>query len=163
MSLNDIHLDPRQLGDWYGQQLVSPPTPGATTETRPWSLLGGFGKKVLILIDDPAQAFLAEEDLSFLTGILSACQLNLAEVGILNLNQVTGSIAESLQQTYHPSAWWLFGPDPVQLGLTESIQHLGPSRYQGAPVFVTRSLRDLSQQPEDKKVLWKQLKAHYGV
>lgn len=163
MSLNKILLNPGQLADWYGQQLVQSADSQGTAVQTAGPILGDFTKGVLILINEPTQAFLSDDDLAFLTGILSACQLNLAEVGILNLNNVPGIQARDLQQTYHPKAWWFFGPEPIQLGMTDINTGTTKNRFEGAPVFASLPLRQLAQEPGAKKVLWTQLKAHYGM
>ncbi|MBM3432687.1 MAG: hypothetical protein FJX92_06785 [Bacteroidetes bacterium] len=158
MAINEIRLKAEQIADWYGQQLVREQS---AVDLPTWSVLGDFTKKILILVDQPMQAFLSDEELRFLTGILTACYLNLSEVGIVNLKDTPGQPAQQLHQRFHPSAWWLFGPTPEQLGMTDVITATTTGRFEGAPVFASLTLQQLDQQPEAKKVLWQQLKAHY--
>lgn len=158
MSLNDISLDPRQLADWYGHKLVSVEPP---VEMLDWPVLGDFQKKILILVDEPGQAFLSDEDLTFLSGILSACKMSLGDIGIININRTPGTRAAGLNQKFRPTAWWVFGLEPKKIGLSRENEAATASRFEGAPVFAAPSLQILSQKPEAKRELWKHLKAHY--
>ncbi|MFM7671208.1 MAG: hypothetical protein ACKO6Q_01280 [Bacteroidota bacterium] len=155
MSLNTISLSTEQVGEWYGQHLIA--SPREAKEPCNWPLLGDYKKRVLILIDEPEQAFLKDEDLSFLTGILSACKLNMGDVGIINLSGDSNTSSADLKKALHPSSWWLFGLDRSRIGLKESDQS-APE-----PVFIAPPLKELSQNPQDKKLLWNQLRSHFGV
>jgi len=158
MSLNTISLTTNQVDEWYGQHLIA--SPKQAVVPADWTVLGDFKKSILILIDEPEQAFLRDEDLSFLTGILAACKLNMGDVGIVNLTSDSITRATDLEKRFHPSSWWLFGLDMVQKG----FNGLEPGgRYKNAPVFAAPALRVLAQNPEAKKILWNQLKSHFGV
>lgn len=59
-----------------------------TTESIPkkW-FLGNNSKNITILVNEPDVAFLSDESLGFLTKILGACKLNLADVAVVNILQ----------------------------------------------------------------------------
>src|SRR5690606_30914710 len=52
---------------------------------RPVKFLGSNEKKVLLLVINPDVAFLSEEQLTLVTKMLKACELNLGDVAIVNL------------------------------------------------------------------------------
>lgn len=164
MSINEIKLAPSQLPDWYGHQLVSTESTEntATQKTRP-TLLGDYNKRILIVVNAPNHAFLADEELALLTGILTACKLSMADIGILNLSPDLEWSAADLADTLKPSAWWLFGTEQRILGSGATTQVGLTTSLQGAPVFVAPSLNQLAERPEAKRSLWSALKTHYGV
>ena len=164
MSINEITLDPAQLPDWYGSQLVSTTRVSVPTVQKPKpTLLGNFEKRILILVDAPGHAFIPDNDLNLLTGILSACKLSMADIGILNLQTDPEWSAGFLAETLEPSAWWLFGTHSLILGL-ENIGQAGLiSTLQGSPVFAAPSLDLLAERPEAKRSLWGALKKQYGA
>src|SRR5215218_9252929 len=86
MSLNDVRLTPQLLTDLYGNILVETgenTSPGSGLKT-----LGENAKKILIVVKNEGEAVLPENELTFLSSILSACKLTIADVVILNWNHV---------------------------------------------------------------------------
>ena len=154
MSLNQIKLNAAQVSDWYGNKLV------ATTSTNTAfiqidnsNLLGGYDKRILILVNESGHAYLSDEDLNFLTGILTACKLSMADVGILNMSDFENLSAQSIMEQLTPLACWVFGLEYLCKGFKSSNTLL----------FSAPPLRDLSLQPEAKRQLWNQLKKHYAA
>lgn len=153
MSLNDITIGIGQLADWYGTQLVAEKKEikPARAIKKP-KFLGDFGRKILILVTVPQHAYVSDEDLKFLTGILTACKLSMADVGVINLHgHIPGSIPQ-LIEACSPSSCWLFGVEARELGPARSDQ----------PLFTAPALAQLSGDAEAKRHLWGQLKNHYG-
>lgn len=164
MSINQIRLQTSQLAELYGQQLVETEgqqtNPSLSTELV---LLGDFQKRVLILVNEPTYAYLSDEGLKLLTGILAACQMSMADVGILNLYGNKHVTADVIHQEFTPTAWWIFGLDRKALGMPSPIETNQTISFQQAPVFCAPSLDELTNDPTAKRTLWNQLKNHYGV
>jgi DNA polymerase III psi subunit len=155
MSLNNIPLDFPLIQELYGQQLVdvtAPPIPIKRPEKK--SLLGNYGKRVLILVKEPSHAYLSDEDLQLLTGIIAACKLSMDDIGVLNLNSFPSIPIATLRDIFNPTAWWLFGVEPEDH--TEK-----PMQIEQSPVFTAPSLLALSKQPDAKRRLWEQLRKIY--
>src|SRR5687768_13592067 len=51
--------------------------------------LGNHLKKVTILVNNPEHTFMPDDQLAFLTRMLTACQMNLGDVAIVNRNVVS--------------------------------------------------------------------------
>ncbi len=157
MSLNNIILQPAQLADWFGAQLVSETKSSAAppVEGKP-SILGDYQKRTLILVDEPGHAYLSDKDLNFLTGILGACKLNLGDVGILNVNSLKNVDAAWIQDQFEPETCWVFGIETTRIEWNKSANPL-------KKVFMAPALRELAANPDAKRRLWLELKEHYGV
>lgn len=164
MSLNEIKLSNGLLGELYGLLLVAPEVmPETHDPLPPPALLGNYQKKTLIVVNERAHAYLSDEDMKLLTGILTACNLSMDEIGILNLGNTRIQLAAQIHQQLQPVAWWLFGLDSATLGMDGMSDPGQTYAYRQAPVFWSPALSVLAEDPVAKRALWGQLKKHYGV
>ena len=91
MALNDINLTADNLEKIYGTVLLGSDDKVITENSNQTSnnnnnskFLGSNLKSVVILVNQPAATILLDEELDFLTSILSACGYMLADVAIVN-------------------------------------------------------------------------------
>ena len=84
MSLNNISLPARLIAELYPSSLIDQLTPANIPETT--KFLGNNKKNILVLVSKGNVAFLEDNELNFLSSILVACKLSLADVAIINLN-----------------------------------------------------------------------------
>ena len=83
MSLNNISLPPQLLADLYQHVLVQgTATAMHVKESIPF--LGKNGKNILIVVNKKEAVYLPDTELGFLTTVLSACNLDLSHVAIVN-------------------------------------------------------------------------------
>ncbi|RYY99133.1 MAG: hypothetical protein EOO11_05920 [Chitinophagaceae bacterium] len=185
MNLNDIHLSPQQLAGLYGSSLVelasstapmapaAPPpaaTPGAAPAAKQapapavaTAFLGQNQKGILVVTADPAAAYLADADLVFLTNVLGACNLGLADVAIVNWAHLDSPGGDALSAELAAKQVLLFGVTPDAFGLPVvfppfQVQALAGRTYMQAPPLAAISA-DISQ----KKALWMALKKMFAV
>ena len=81
---NDIPAKKALMAE-VGKDDVPPITIKGNNAT--WKSLGSNHKNILIIVKSSEAVHLADNELTFLTGILTACKLTLADVAILNLNK----------------------------------------------------------------------------
>src|SRR4051812_26515294 len=99
MSLHQLRLPDLLISELYKKHLISIDTEAPVgvnnkPERAPaFSFLGNHLKHVAVFVHAPGSTHLADSDLHFLANILKACQLNLADIAIINLakQQVTYS------------------------------------------------------------------------
>jgi hypothetical protein len=90
-SLNEIRLDDSMLAALYGRSLVHPGKENVSRKsseektTNPFKFLGNNARKISVLVNNPENAFLPENQLAFLTKMLGACQMNTGDIAIVNL------------------------------------------------------------------------------
>src|SRR4051812_39183868 len=100
MSLNNIQLNPSLLADMYRTSLVETnqnlrsnekkyapaaiETVAKDTKAVRWKYLGEYKKNILIIVRYDGLPYLPDQQLNFLTSVLGACKLNLADVAIFN-------------------------------------------------------------------------------
>src|SRR5687767_8667143 len=94
MSLKNIQLPPIVISKLYHNYLVDINLVDINNDKKKTEiaksdnlLLGGNDKNILLLVNNIEVAFLTDNQLEFLSSILSACKLNLADVAIINLNK----------------------------------------------------------------------------
>lgn len=162
MSLKNLELPDFVLAELYrsvlveGKETVSPLESEQPLSAGGIKFLGSNSKKVVIVVNNPTQVFLSEGDLAFLTRILSACNLNLGDIALINAatSPVDG---DSIHAQLHPSAMILLGIDPGELSLpfnfpSFKIQPHGGCNYLHAP-----AVEELNQITSEAKTLKGQL------
>lgn len=152
MSLDNLQLPPLLLSDLYKKCLVNLQY-----------FLGGNGLHISIIIDEPDAQFLKDQDLTFLTGILSACGLSLEDIALINLNKTPAINYKSISDELGARIVILFGitPEALQLPLVFpvfQVQGFNQQKFLHSP-----SLKQLQENREDKKKLWDALKKLFVI
>src|SRR5687767_4210449 len=65
------------------EPVVANTTP-KTADAAPYKILGNNKKYITVVVNCPQDVFVPEADLLFLTKMLDACKLNMADVAIIN-------------------------------------------------------------------------------
>ncbi|NTS43598.1 hypothetical protein HRG84_22150 [Flavisolibacter sp. BT320] len=163
MSLNNISLPSQLLADLYHDSLVegtATPVP-VTKTTVPY--LGKNGKNILIVVNKPDVPYLPDAELSFLTKILTACQLSLLDVAIVNGNRFDGEDAtEALTQTAARFVI-LFDVAPTLFGLPAQTPLFTVQAADGLPFVAAPALNKIESSKEAKGQLWISLKQLFGI
>ncbi len=173
MSLNDIHLTPRNLTDLYARSLIqdarpvkvkeAAPAMVATPATEERNFLGNNYKNILIVVTHTNTVHLPDGDLDFLVKILMACKLGLNDVAIINYNNYQQTPVKTILGKFNPQNVFLFGIDPLGFGLPAGfppfqVQQLATTGYLHAP-----SLSQLAEDKNLKAQLWTSLKRIFGI
>jgi hypothetical protein len=82
-NVNEIRLNNQLIPALYGRSLVLPEK--SKKEIEKVKFLGSNTRNILILVSNVDQTFLPENELVFLTKMLAACQLNIGDVAIVNV------------------------------------------------------------------------------
>ena len=160
MSLNNIVLKPFLLADLYPNTLIET---AATTvpEKKQVKLLGNNAKKIIVIVNHEQSAFLPDHELNFLTTILNACKLSLADIGIVNLQQSGDQVEQVIESDGRVIL--LFGIEPSSICLPVhfppfQVQPFSQRTYMHAP-----SLDVIEKDKQLKGQLWASLKQIFGL
>lgn len=171
MSYQDFNHSAALVAELYKNQLVlvpekttAPQPKTQSTSDKQW-FLGDNHKKIAILVHDDHHVFLAEGELEFLTKMLGACKLNLADVAIINMNNTPVSIEEIRNQLYSKHVLF-FGINPEELlpfGFPEykAFTHDNCTYVWSKSLNLLNGNDDLAKQEKIK--LWACLKAVFNV
>lgn len=134
--------------------------PAATFGNTP--SLGGNKKGILILVQNEVLPFLPDAELEFLSAILGACKLSIADVAIVNLHHFPQSYTSLLQQ-FESRQILLMGVTPQQIDLPFHFPHFQLQPFDKRTYLAAQPLGLIAQSKELKTQLWSCLKAMFGI
>lgn len=173
MALNNIELSPPLLADLYGDSLVATGVPASvedrhtvqiTTagtpeeESKHFKFLGNNQCQILILVSNPDKVFMPDDELTFLTGILGACKLSLADVAIVNMHHYSGNSYQEITHFLKSRITLLFGIEPASFGLPVSFPFYQLQAFAGNTFLYAPPLKQLENDKVEKSKLWVCLK-----
>lgn len=149
-----------------------PATPAATTPATstspdtPYKILGNNRRRTTLLIQSPGYPFLPDNQLAFLTKILEACRMTIADVAIVN-NAAAPVNITAIKQQLQPSKLILFGLEPTAIRLPINFPHFKPIAYDDCTYLSAPALDLLVPNTEEAKLLksklWVCLKTLFDV
>src|SRR6187549_818644 len=117
MSLNSIKFEPTDIAFIFknslveinAEQQVLSKTKFETEQTvTGLKYLGENKKKTLVVVRNADAVYIPDKQLSFLTKLLSACNLNLADVAIFNFHDHNSSEFNEILNFFKPKVVLLF-------------------------------------------------------
>ncbi|WP_133053871.1 hypothetical protein [Niastella yeongjuensis] len=121
-----------------------------------YKTLGNNKQQISVVVNCPNDVYVPEADLQFLTKMLGACKLNMADVAIVNY--ATAPIAiDKLKAQLQPKSLLLFGVEPGDIQLPISFPPFKEQPYAGTTYLFTPSLGQLNQETEEAKLLKRKL------
>ena len=141
--------------------------PAATKEIPTKKIyLGNYEKEIVILVTDENNTYLREENLEFLTGILGACKLNLADIALINFNK-TPIDFNQLKKEMKPRYLLLFGVSALQIQLPFAMPDYQVQQYDNCKIVSAPALSQLNQTTSEIKAektkLWKSLQKMFSI
>ncbi len=175
MSLNNIRLPEAAIAALYKDVLVLPEAtvhePQKITEkpladADSYAFLGQNLKKIVLLQSSPGLAFLPEHHLHFLSKMLEACKMTLADTAIINQHSKPVEIA-ALKSQLNPQTIILFGLEPTEIRLPFNIPPFKIQEYDQCRYLCAPELNILNQDTEEGKLLksklWVCLRKLFGI
>jgi hypothetical protein len=159
MSLNNIELKPQLLADLYRNTLVE-----SGTTTVPEMKLPGLGenrKNILVLVSHSSFPFLPDEELNFLTSILSACKLSLADIAVVN--HAKTNAAEVQKMHSNAGTVLMFGIEPSSIDLPINFPQFQLQQFNKRNYLHAPSLSLLEKDKAEKLKLWNALKRLFEI
>mgnify|MGYP000863671053 CR=1 FL=1 len=140
------------------------PIPVATATAAPeWKSLGQNAKNILILVNNPGITFLPDDELAFLTQMLQACKLSLADIALLNLQQYQQTAYTDILQQFGSKTVFLFGVEPTQWGLPINFPAFQIQQFDSRKFLHSPGLGEMMGDKLLKTKLWAGLKTIFGL
>ena len=95
-GINEIRLAGPMIASLYEHALVQEVDRAPAEEKL--KFLGNNDKHILILVSDATHTFLPENELTFLTKMLAACQLNIGDVAIVKNQKIDVIVSAPIRQ-----------------------------------------------------------------
>ena len=174
MALNNIQLPAQTVVDLYRNflcedDLVSRPNKPTnkisgevnSVKKEAVNLEKGYGQinflgknlmQFVIMVDYDNEVYLPEIQLNFISNILKACQMNLADVAIVNVNKQHIRF-EDLTEQLNPKNIVLFGIDSASYTFHTHLNVFNIITSNGRQIFASPALEQLNQESEEGKLL----------
>lgn len=166
MSLDNIQIPAILVQDMYKKSLLDldmVQQKAVSPATDSWPFLGSNQRAITLIVNEKDAAFLPEDDLVFLMGVLSACKLSMADVAIINYARIPDMRYEKIQQQFSPSVIIFFGTEPAELDFPLHFPQYKLQQYNNQTYLCAPSLKILSAQKEQKVLLWGCLKTLFSI
>jgi hypothetical protein len=174
MNLNRIQLPASVVAGLYKHSLVeidtespSRPIPFSLEKSEKsgdrWKYLGENKKNILIAVNYNNAFYLPDDELSFLTNMLSACKLSLADVAIVNKNNYDEISYKEMVAQFASRIVFLFDIDPALFGMPINFPHFQLQPFANATFLFTPSLEDMQKDSLLKSKLWLCLRRLFSI
>lgn len=178
MGLNKIALSTNLIEELYQTSLIEKPdhasknkivVPEPTHEqlvkqtSDEWKYLGSHTKNILILVRSTEAVHLPDDELKFLTDILSACKLSLADIAIINLANHADASYKEITKFFSSEIVILFDIEPSSFGLPMSFPYYQIQPFANNSFLYAPSLKDLENDKVEKSKLWVCLKRLFNL
>ena len=176
MSLNDIHLPLTAIADLYKTVLIEDkgfalkkseaekPAPGEIKEMKPakqtsvLAFLGNNKKQVVIIVNYQDALYIPDEKLAFLTTILTACKLNLADIALLNFANAGRISYKDFFETVPARCVIFFGVQPDMLSVPMNFPFFQVQHFDNVDYLSSPPLNEIEADKTLKGNLWTSLK-----
>src|SRR5690349_15570324 len=157
MSLNNIQLKPQMVAGLFGDKLLEiNASPAPQVSARPY--LGNNAKGIAVVVNHTGYAYLPEAELTFLTTILSACKLGLADIALFNAARMPeGTAAPAIQEICDRVI--LFGIAPLDFGLPINFPSFQLQSFDKRLYLYAPPLAEVEGDKTVKARLWGSLKS----
>lgn len=179
MGLNDIRLSNTELVALYPKTLVESDVVYTSKKNMPfitepiieekvlaekqWKQLGDNKKNILITVRYTQFTHLPDEELQFLTAILSACQLTLGDVAIINQHNYHDTSYTEILKQYNSHIILLFGIEPSEFGLPLSFPEFQVQTFDNNKYLFAPPLQECRNDKLLKSKLWVCLRSIFGI
>ncbi len=174
MDLNNLDLPASIIADLYKSTLVEPDQKHAKflpknilSNNEPignrWKYLGNNKKNILIVVNYANCVYLPDGQLNFLTNMLTACKINLADVAIINMNSNSEAAYNELLNHFKSKTIFLYGVEPASFGMPISFPHFQVQIFSNCTFLFAPVLEELEKDKVLKSKLWVCLRRIFGV
>jgi len=157
-----MRLSPKMLASLYPDVLIERHAIPMPVEQK-ISYLGNNEKNILIVVNNENAVYLTDNELVFLTKVLGACDLSIADVAIINWKNLSQKDHIVLINELKSRYILLFDLDSIEFGLpirfpAFQIQTFDKCTYLQAP-----ALAAIEKDVDAKKQLWASLKKLFAI
>lgn len=157
MGLDKLQLSAFTIRNLYTKSIIKingTNSDPSTVDSSDIKFLGGNQLGILIVINNIKNPFLHEADLAFLSKVLSACKLSLADIAIVNLKGSSKVSLPDFKKQFRPSKIILFGVSANVLGLPFQIPDFQVQNYDQIRYLTVPELSLIEKDQQLKKMLW---------
>lgn len=165
MTLEKYTLPPSLMAKLYPTSLVSlsQTVSENSAAAQQIKFLGSNQKQITILVNETDTSFLSDKSFTFLTGILTACGLNVADVAIVNIVPHPNIHFNAIHTVTQPHTMLLFGISPEEIGLPLHFPDFQVQRFNNTVYVCAPMLGKIEADKSLKTKLWAALKSAFQL
>jgi len=174
MSLNQINLTPQLLTELYANALIETHAIAVPASVQPVerekpaatghiNFLGNNRKQILVIVNDDRVTHLPDQELTFFTKVLGACELGLEDVAIVNWSHLPVKDYNVLLDELKSKKVLLFNLTPIEFGLPLHFPPFQTQEFDHRTYLQAPSLASIEQDVVAKKQLWTALKKLFSI
>ena len=172
MSLNSIKFETTDIALLFKnslveinaeQKILSQTHSDAEPIAIGWKYLGENKKKTLVVLRYPDSVHVPDKQLSFLTKLLAACNLSIADVAIINFEHYASIGFDKIMSHFTPAVVLLFDTKPDEFGMPMNFPEFQVQRYKDAVFVSSPSLQIIEPDKTLKGKLWVCLKKIFNL
>ena len=161
MSLNNLSLTPQLIAELFSDSLIENFRPSTIEQTV--KFLGKNEKNILILVSEEEVAFLADNELNFLSTVLGACKLSVADIAIVNLYHVGSLNYRDFIKQLNAKKVLLFDVEAQTIDLPFNFPHFQIQQFDQCTYLSAPALKNIETDKALKTQLWNCLKKLFGL
>ena len=166
MGLDNIPLPAFLYQYIFGKNLVDVKgdlTDNLLKEETKINFLGGNEKKIIFLFNDNQNKFLADIQMKFLYDLLTACQLTMGDIALVNFFHNKTITYRELIVHLQPKKILIFGIAANDFDLPFTIPFFQIQNFQDQVYMMSPSVEELQMNTELKKQLWACLQKIFNI
>lgn len=148
------------------QKQTIQPTNSATPTNHAITFLGENKKQIIILVNEENAVHINDDHFAFLSNILTACKLNIADVAIVNVHKQVINFSR-LKEQLNCMYVLLFNVSTDSIELPFSIPHYQVQKYNNCTFLSANHLQTMLGTTQEAKMekskLWLSLKQMFGI
>ena len=161
MSLNNLSLTPQLIAELFSDSLIENFRPSTIEQTV--KFLGKNEKNILILVSEEEVAFLEDNELNFLSTVLGACKLSVADIAIVNLYHVGSLNYRDFIKQLNAKKVLLFDVEAQTIDLPFNFPHFQIQQFDQCTYLSAPALKNIETDKALKTQLWNCLKKLFGL
>ncbi|MDB5222002.1 MAG: hypothetical protein JWN83_669 [Chitinophagaceae bacterium] len=166
MSLDKTHLPAFVIQDLFQKTLVDLTNNDKNqpvTGSKELNVFGGNKQHIILLVNNPDAAFVTDQQLTFLSGILNACKLTLEDIGLLNIAPYPAISYKTISDTFNPRIIMMFGISSDTIQLPFVMPEFQRQSYNNQVYLAIPSLLSLENNKELKRKFWTVLQQIFSL
>lgn len=125
--------------------------------------LGGNEKNITFIVRNEQNKFLNDNELKFLSGLITACEITMGDISIVNLSHNKDVDYDKLVAHLHSQKILCFGVSPAEIDLPFTIPYFQVQLFQDIQYIFCPGLEQLQNDVDSKKQLWTSLQKIFKI
>ncbi len=156
MSLDNIQLSGQTCEILFKHNLIAATTSEIITDSLIKSEIRSLGdnqKQILFLVNNSASGFLPDEEMALLTNLITACNLSMADITLVNFH-LNKKPYEDFNGQFKPKKILIFGIETSELRLPFAIPYFQIQPFHQQFYLSAPPLKEFVNNKNLKKELW---------